>query len=62
MNVRLSMQANVGVHAFHPSGEAEAGGSLSLRPAWSTELVPGQLGLLQRETLSQKEKKEEYIV
>jgi hypothetical protein len=25
--------------------EAEAGGSLSLRPAWSTELVPDQPGL-----------------
>ena len=33
--------------------EAEAGRSLSSRPAWSTELVPGQLRLLHRETLSQ---------
>ena len=30
------------VHLFNPSSqEAEAGGALSLRPAWSTELVPG---------------------
>jgi hypothetical protein len=42
--------------AFNPSTrEAEAGGFLSLRPAWSTELVPGQPGLY-RETLSQKRK------
>ena len=30
-------------HAFNPSTwEAEAGGSLSSRTAWSTEQVPGQ--------------------
>jgi hypothetical protein len=41
------------VHAFDPSTqEAEAGGFLSLRPAWSTKWVPGQPGLY-RETLSQ---------
>jgi hypothetical protein len=45
------------VHAFNPSTwEAEAGGFLSSRPAWSTEWVPGQPGLY-RETLSQKQKK-----
>jgi hypothetical protein len=44
-------------HAFNPSTrEAEAGGSLSSRPAWSTEGVPGQPGLY-RETLSKKKKK-----
>jgi hypothetical protein len=33
-------------HAFNPSTrEAEAGGFLSSRPAWSTEWVPGQPGL-----------------
>jgi hypothetical protein len=43
-------------HAFNPSTrEAEAGGFLSLRPAWSTEWVPGQPGL-HRETLSRKNK------
>jgi len=36
--------------------EAETGGFLSSRPAWSTECVPGQPGL-HRETLSQKTKK-----
>jgi hypothetical protein len=42
---------------FNPSTcEAEAGGFLSSRPAWSTELAPGQPGL-HRETLSQKNKK-----
>jgi hypothetical protein len=44
-------------HAFNPSTwEAEAGGFLSLRPAWSTKWVPGQTGLY-RETLSRKTKK-----
>jgi hypothetical protein len=44
-------------HAFNPSTrEAEAGGFLSSRPAWSTEWVPGQPGL-HRETLSQKKNK-----
>ena len=37
---------------FNPSAqEAEAGGSLSSRPAWSTKQVPGQPGL-HREMLS----------
>jgi hypothetical protein len=45
------------VHAFRPSiWKAEAGRFLSSRPAWTTEWVPGQLGL-HRETLSQKRKK-----
>jgi hypothetical protein len=44
-------------HAFNPSTwEAEADKFLSLRPAWSTEWVPGQAGL-HREILSQKKKK-----
>jgi hypothetical protein len=45
-------------HSCNPSTrEAEASRSLlSLRPAWSTELVPGEPGL-HRETLSQKKKK-----
>jgi hypothetical protein len=47
-------------HAFNPStreaeAEAEAGGFLSSRPAWSTKWVPGQPGL-HRETLSWKTK------
>jgi hypothetical protein len=43
-------------HAFNPSTwEAEAGGFLSSRPAWSTEWVPGQPEL-HRETLSRKTK------
>jgi hypothetical protein len=46
----------MGVHAFNPSTlEAEAGGFLSLTPAWSTKWVPGQPGLY-RETLSRKNK------
>jgi hypothetical protein len=38
------------------SWEAEAGRSLSSKPAWSTEWVPGQPGL-HRETFSQKTNK-----
>ena len=39
-------------HTFNPSTrEAEAGGFLSSRPAWSAKWVPGQSGLY-RETLS----------
>jgi hypothetical protein len=44
-------------HTFNPSTwEAEAGGFLSSRSAWSTKRVPGQPGLY-RETLSRKTKK-----
>jgi hypothetical protein len=44
-------------HAFNPcTQEAEVGGFLSSRPAWSTKWVPGQPGLY-RETLSRKKKK-----
>jgi hypothetical protein len=44
--------------AFNPNTqEAEAGGFLSSRPAWSTKQVPGQPGLY-RETLSRKTKKQ----
>ena len=47
------------VHTFGPSiPEAEAGGSLSSRPAWSVLCVPGQPGI-DRET-SQKKKK--YVI
>ena len=45
-------------HAFSPrTPEAEAGGSVSSRPAWSTNQVPGQPGLLHREILSPKPKR-----
>jgi hypothetical protein len=48
----LKNRRAVVAHAFNPSTwEAEAGGFLSSRPAWSTELVPGQPGIY-RETLS----------
>jgi hypothetical protein len=44
-------------HAFNPSFQKkEAGGSLSLRPAWSTYQVLVQPGL-HKEILSQKKKK-----
>jgi hypothetical protein len=52
-----TMQPGMVAHAFNPSTwEAEAGGFLSSRPAWSTKWVPGQSGL-HRETLSRKTKK-----
>ena len=60
-NSRFASQALV-AHACNPSTrEAEAGGFLSSRPAWSTEWAPGQPGLY-RKTLSrhpppQKKKK-----
>ena len=48
-------QPGVVAHAFNPSTwEAEEGGFLSSRPAWSTKWVPGQPGLY-RETLSWKQ-------
>jgi hypothetical protein len=44
------------VHSFNPSTmEAEAGGSLNLRPFWSTQGVPGQPGT-HRKTSIQKTK------
>jgi hypothetical protein len=53
----IVFEPGVVAHAFNPSTwEAEAGGFLSSRPAWSTEQVPGQPGL-HRETLSRKTKK-----
>ena len=53
----LLVRQAVVAHTFNPNTwEAEAGGFLSSRPAWSTEWVPRQPGL-HRETLSQKTKK-----
>lgn len=48
------------VHDFKPSAwKAEAGGiSVNLRKVWSVYQAPVQSGL-QRETMSQKERKEE---
>jgi hypothetical protein len=55
--VKFYSKPGVMAHAFNPSTrEAEAGGFLSSRPAWSTEWVPGQPGL-HRETLSRGKKK-----
>jgi hypothetical protein len=53
-----SRDPGVVAHAFNPcTQEAEAGGFLSSRPAWSTKWVPGQPGL-HRETLSRKTNKQ----
>jgi hypothetical protein len=55
INLKKS-KPGVVAHAFNPSTwEAEAGGFLSSRPAWSTKWVPGQPGL-HRQTLSRKTK------
>jgi hypothetical protein len=49
------------VHTFNPSTwEAEAGGFLNSRPAWSTKSVSGQPGLY-RETLPRKTKKKKEM-
>jgi hypothetical protein len=54
---RLKLMPGMVVHTFNPNTcEAEAGGFLSSRSAWSTKWVPGQPGL-HKETLSQKKKK-----
>ena len=51
----MRWQAEV-VHTCNPSiREAEAGGCVSSKPAWSTQQVPGQREL-HRETLSEKSK------
>ena len=52
-------QPGVVAHTFSPSTrEAEAGGFLRSRTAWSTKWVPGQPGLY-RETLSRKTKQKQ---
>jgi hypothetical protein len=56
--LHLSAIELVVAHAFNPSTrEAEAGGFLSSRPAWSTKWVLEQPELY-RETLSEKTKQD----
>ena len=56
--IKIKIEPDLVAHAFNPSTwEAEAGAFLSSRPAWSTELVPGQPGQ-HRETLSQNKTKQ----
>lgn len=44
-------------HAFHPSSrEAEAGGTLSWRPAWLTERIQGSQGYTERPCLWENKK------
>ena len=46
-------------HTFNPSTwDAEAGGSLSSSPGWTSEQVPGQTPKLHRETLFRKSEKQ----
>ena len=50
------------MHTFNPSTwEAEAGGSLSSRPAWSTELVLRQL-VTQRNLVLKNKTKQNVII
>jgi hypothetical protein len=57
VSLKINLRPGVVAHAFNSSTrEAEAGGFLSSRSAWSTKWVPGQPGL-HRETLSRKTKK-----
>jgi hypothetical protein len=50
------------VHAFNPSTqEAEAGGFFSLRPAWSTQWVPGESGLHRENPVSKKQEKKKEL-
>jgi len=52
------------VHTFpHSTQEAEAGRSLSLRPAWSIEKVPGYSGLSRKPNLRKinKEKSQTQV-
>jgi hypothetical protein len=52
--IENKIKPGVAAHAFNPSTrEAEAGGFLSSRPAWSTKGVPGKPGL-HREIVPQK--------
>jgi hypothetical protein len=51
--IKLRFCQGVVVHTFNPSTqEAEAGGSLSLRPAWSTEWVTGSLSYTEKPYLN----------
>jgi hypothetical protein len=57
------MSQAVVAHSFNPSTwEAEAGGFLSSRPAWSTEWVPGQPGLKEKPCLKKKPKMSKIIL
>ena len=51
----LKKEKTLGCGGAHFKSQAESGRSLSLRPAWSTEWVPGQ-PWIHRETLSRKNK------
>jgi hypothetical protein len=54
----VKQTAGILVHDFNPgTWEAEAGGFLSLRPAWSTKWVPGQPGLYTEKPYLEKPKK-----
>jgi hypothetical protein len=57
--MKMAKLRAVVAHAFNPSTwEAEAGGFLSLRPAWSIKVSSGQPGL-HREILFRKTKKKQ---
>jgi hypothetical protein len=52
----LVQKPDVMMHTLNPGiWEAEAGGFLSSRPAWSTERVPGQQGYTEKPCLGNKQ-------
>jgi hypothetical protein len=54
---------DVVAHAFNPSTrEAEAGGFLSSRPAWSTNVSSRTARAIQRNPVSKKQKKKKKIM
>jgi hypothetical protein len=58
--LRQPCSRSVVAHTFNPSTwEAEVGGSLSSRPAWSTKWIPGQPGLHRRNPVSEKKPKKQ---
>jgi hypothetical protein len=57
----ISISQGMVAHAFNPSTqEAEAGGFLSSRPAWSTEFQDNQ-GYTEKPCLENQKKKNIYI-
>jgi hypothetical protein len=58
--MRKALTPGVLVHAFNPSTwEAEAGGFLSSRPAWSTNKISRSARAIQRNLVLKKKKERE---
>jgi len=58
----VMVRSGSGIACLNPSiREAEAGGSLSSKPAWSTERVSGRQGLRDTYPVSEKKKKAMFL-